>query len=152
MWYYCPDILPGGVVMESLEFSRVRRYLDKTQAQMARILCVSIKAVQSFEQGWRKVPVSVERQLMFFLFLKKASGNGMKQCWEVRNCPAGWRENCAAWEFQAGHYCWFINGTYCQGRFEDSWQKKLGICRKCEVFRLSVGFPGRRGRIAKASA
>lgn len=32
------------------------------------------------------------------------------------NCkmPVEWRENCSAWEFKAGHFCWFINGTFCR--------------------------------------
>jgi DNA-binding XRE family transcriptional regulator len=34
------------------EFSRIRHYLDKTQSELAGLLCVSTKAIQSFEQGW----------------------------------------------------------------------------------------------------
>lgn len=52
------------------------------------------------------------------------------------NCktPVEWRENCSAWEFKAVHFCWFINGTFCQGRLEESWEKKIKICRDCKVF------------------
>lgn len=127
--------------MESREFAQMRHYLGKTQNQMALLLCVSPKSVQSFEQGWRNVPASVERQLLFLLFLKRDSISADKQCWEIRDCPAEWREKCAAWEFQAGHYCWFINGTFCRGRFEHTWKKKLEICRSCQVFLSTVPFP-----------
>jgi DNA-binding XRE family transcriptional regulator len=37
------------------EFSRIRHYLDKTQSELAGLLCVSTKAIQSFEQGWRPI-------------------------------------------------------------------------------------------------
>ncbi|OFW50408.1 MAG: transcriptional regulator [Actinobacteria bacterium RBG_13_35_12] len=124
--------------MQNKEFSSIRHYLGKSQKQLARLLCVSIKAIQSFEQGWRKVPVSAERQLLFLLSLKRQLNEGGKPCWEIKNCPVEWRENCSAWEFKAGHFCWFINGTFCQGRLEESWEKKIKICRGCKVFQLEL--------------
>ncbi|MFH1488783.1 MAG: hypothetical protein ABII06_07765 [Pseudomonadota bacterium] len=42
--------------MTKKEFSIIRGHLGKTQAQMAHLLGVSLKAIQSFEQGFRKVP------------------------------------------------------------------------------------------------
>ncbi len=120
-------------MIESKEFSLSRRYLGKTQGELARLLCVSTKAVQSFEGGQRKVPVYAERQLLVLLSLKKADGNG-KTCWEINNCPSDWRDNCPAWEFKAGHHCWFLNGTFCQGRCQDRWGNKIKICRQCKVF------------------
>ena len=121
--------------MDSKEFAQIRRTLGKTQEQLARILSVSYKAVQSFEQGWRNIPVSAERQLLFLLSLKRSLDEDTKPCWEMRNCPVEERENCSAWEFKAGHFCWFINGTFCQGCFQESWKEKSMICRQCEVFR-----------------
>ncbi|MFC2013250.1 helix-turn-helix domain-containing protein [Chloroflexota bacterium] len=47
--------------MESKEFSKIRQHLGKSQNQLARLLCVSPKAIQSFEQGWRNVPPNAER-------------------------------------------------------------------------------------------
>ena len=55
--------------MESTEFKELRAKLGKTQAQMAQLLGVSLKAVHSYEQGWRSVPAAVERQ-MYFLTVK----------------------------------------------------------------------------------
>jgi len=120
--------------MESKEFSRVRRYLRKSQNELARLLCVSPKAVQSFEQGWRNVPASAERYLLFLLSLKRSLDKDTGPCWEKRNCPIEWRQNCSAWGFRAGHFCWFINGTYCQGEWQENWGKKIKVCRQCEVF------------------
>ncbi len=120
--------------MESKEFSKIRHYLGKSQNQLARLLCVSPKAIQSFEQGWRNIPASAERQLLFLLSLEKSLDENTSPCWEIRNCPFEEREKCAAWEFKAGHFCWFINGTFCQGKLQESWRKKIKLCRQCEAF------------------
>ena len=51
--------------MDSKEFCYIRKKLNKTQKQMAQLLGTSVKAVHSYEQGWRKVPAYVERQIFF---------------------------------------------------------------------------------------
>ena len=124
--------------MTGKEFSNIRHYLDKTQKEMATLLCVSSKAIQSFEQGWRQVPSNSERYLLFLLSLRKASREDVRPCWEIRDCPVEWRENCVAWEFQAGDFCWFINGTFCQGEVKDNWYDKMKLCRQCEVFKSII--------------
>jgi len=120
------------------EFSMARQSLGKTQSQMAQLLGVSLKAIQSFEQGWRNIPVHIERQVLFLLASKKSSPRKDRTCWVIRKCPMEVRKNCPAWEFQVGNLCWFINGTICQGRKQESWQKKMKICRQCEVFQAMV--------------
>lgn len=120
--------------MEKKELSKIRKSLRKTQGQMAQLLGVSLKAIQSFEQGWRKIPTHVERQALFLLTMKKRPANRAKPCWVIQKCPLETRRNCPAWEFRAGHLCWFINGTICYGEIQDSWQKKMTICQQCAVF------------------
>jgi DNA-binding XRE family transcriptional regulator len=120
------------------EFSTARRYLGKTQSQMAQLLGVSLKAIQSFEQGWRNIPVHTERQVLFLLALKKLLPKKDRPCWVVLKCPMEIRRNCPAWEFQAGHLCWFINGTFCRGEVQQSWREKMKICRRCKVFRTML--------------
>ena len=129
--------------MDATDFAEVRRHLGKTQTQTARLLGVSPKAVQSFEQGWRRVPAHVERQLLFLLYLNRLPLDGTTPCWERRGCEPEVREKCMAWEVQAGHLCWFVNGTVCEGRVQVSWDRKMQFCRQCEVFRSSVAFPSR---------
>ena len=124
--------------MEKKQFSEIRRHLGKTQRQMAHLLGVSLKAIQSFEQGWRNIPVHIERQVLFLLASKKSPPQKERPCWVIRKCPMGIRQNCPAWEFQVGNLCWFINGTICQGRTQESWQKKMKICRQCKVFQTMV--------------
>ena len=121
--------------MQKEEFSKIRRHLGKTQLQMAQLLGTSLKAIQSFEQGWRNIPVHTERQALFLLVLKKLPHKKNRACWVIRKCPMETRQNCPAWKLQAGNLCWFINGTICHGQVQEDWQKKMKICRECKVFR-----------------
>jgi len=120
--------------MESNEFSKIREYLGKSQRQLARLLCISTKSVQSFEQGWRKVPVNIERQMLYLLSMQRIKDKSIKPCWEIKKCPKKWRANCAAWELKFCYTCWFINGTFCEGKEQMDWPEKIKICRQCEVF------------------
>jgi len=120
--------------MERTEFKALRTRLKKTQAQMAQLLGVSLKAVHSYEQGWRKVPAAVERQ-MYFLTVKQNTRTGkVKACWQIKNCSPEHKTKCPAWEFGAGELCWFINGTICDGTAQKDWKEKMKVCRNCEVF------------------
>lgn len=121
--------------MDRQEFKCFRNQLKKTQKQMAVLLGVSLKAVCSYEQGSRSVPMHVERQL-FFLVSRMALKNKRKQiCWDITKCSDELKKECPAWEFQVGDLCWFINGTICKGEPQQNWRNKMKICRSCEVFR-----------------
>ena len=125
--------------MHNQEFQTLRQKLQKTQKQLSELLGISLKAVQSFEQGWRKVPVHIERQILFLLTLQKKRANDARPCWDVRNCSMETRRDCPAWEFETGSLCWFINGTMCQGKPQTNWSSKMKVCWKCEVFRNDIG-------------
>jgi len=122
--------------MDEQEFKKLRKDLNKSQREMASLLGVSLKSVQSFEQGWRNVPSYVERQIYFLFAMKtEAQGRRKRTCWIIQNCPEERRNNCPAFEFQCGHLCWFITGTMCRGEVQGNWEKKMLLCRKCKVFR-----------------
>ena len=121
--------------MEKTDFSSIRRHLGKTQSEMAQLLGTSLKAMQSFEQGWRNIPVHIERQVLFLLAMKRDSSKKKKPCWVIEKCPKATRENCPAWEFKSGHLCWFINGTICHGELQVNWRDKMEMCRKCKILR-----------------
>ncbi|BBO85389.1 hypothetical protein DSCO28_59550 [Desulfosarcina ovata subsp. sediminis] len=121
--------------MDSKLFSTYRKKLNKTQKQMAQLLGTSIKAIHSYEQGWRSIPVHVERQLYFLLTQKLCTGNGDGPCWTQRHCEPEQRELCPAWEFNGGEHCWFINGTICDGVVHNSWKEKMELCHTCSVFK-----------------
>ena len=120
--------------MTNKEFSFFRKRLGKTQKQMAELLGTSLKAIHSYEQGWRNIPVHVERQLLFLFSRTRETMKKMSPCWKVKKCPTDKKETCPAWEFGAGKLCWFINGTVCEGTVQKDWKEKLEICKKCEVF------------------
>jgi len=124
--------------MDKKEFSKIRSSLGKTQKQMAQLLGTSLKAVQSFEQGWRRIPVHIERQMLFLLAHSDSPSGKKGRCWSLRKCPVEKKRQCPAWEFQLGHLCWFINGTICEGEAQESWEKKMQRCRKCRVFQSMV--------------
>ena len=89
--------------MKKKKFAEIRRYLGKTQSQMARILGVSSKGIQSFEQGWRNIPVHIERQILLILALKNHAAQKDKPCWLTKDCPVETKHDCPAWQFDAGH-------------------------------------------------
>jgi DNA-binding XRE family transcriptional regulator len=119
--------------MDKFEFSSFRKKFKKTQAQMAQILGISIKAIHSYEQGWRNIPAHIERQVLFLASKITGYENHTKSCWVTKKCPKEKKTICPAWEFQAGKLCWFINGTICSGKVHKTWQDKIKICRECEV-------------------
>ena len=119
--------------MTKTEFLHLRKTLEKTQKQMAALLGVSLKAVHSYEQGWRSVPAHVERQLFFMVASKTDKLKGRKPCWTIKKCPPERKKQCPAFEFHAGKLCWFINGTVCDGTVQKDWKRKMEICRSCEV-------------------
>jgi len=121
--------------MDKDEFKRIRKTLKKTQKEMAQLLGVSLKAVHSYEQGWRNVPPAVERQMFFLLSRINSTNSTPEPCWEITACSAEQKKRCPAWEFHVGDLCWFINGTICHGGAQQSWQDKMKLCRSCKVFK-----------------
>ena len=119
--------------MDKKEFSYFRSKLAKTQKKLAELLGVSLKAVHSYEQGWRSVPVHVERQML--LMVSRTGGNikTKRPCWTRKKCPPERKKECPAWEFTAGDLCWLINGTFCGGAVQENWSDKMRLCRSCEV-------------------
>ncbi|MBI5586351.1 MAG: helix-turn-helix transcriptional regulator [Deltaproteobacteria bacterium] len=120
--------------MSGRELAGIRKLMGKSQRDLARLLGLSIKAIHSYEQGWRGIPDGVERQVLFLLSRHRDFKQPTKACWVIKGCSPEQRQRCPAWEFRCGHLCWFICGTICQGQAQKNWQEKIKICRKCEVF------------------
>ena len=120
--------------MDKDEFKSYRSNLNKTQKQMAQLLGTSLKAIHSYEQGWRTIPPAVERQMYFLVSRVNGKGKAGKPCWRIKNCPPARKKQCPAWEFKSGNLCWFINGTICDGSVHKNWKDKMKVCRSCEVF------------------
>lgn len=117
--------------MSTDEFSKARKKLGRTQKELAGLLGISLKAIHSYEQGWRPVPSYIERQLYFLLSSKQGQHQEFTPCWEKHGCNC--KENCPAYEFQCGHLCWFLSGTLCDCSQKIDAKKKIEVCRECET-------------------
>ena len=123
--------------MTADEFKVLRKRLEKTQRKMAQLLGTSIKAIHSYEQGWRTIPPHAERQILFLVSRKSA--RKPMACWKAKHCPTKRRASCPAVEFKAADMCWFINGTICDGEVLPNWKEKMTKCRTCDVFQNLFG-------------
>ncbi len=119
--------------MESEEFKSFRQRMSKTQKQMSQLLGISLKAVHSYEQGWRSIPSPVERQMFFLISRMKETQKNRKPCWVIKKCSPVIKKQCPAWEFKVGDLCWIINGTMCCTGACKDWEEKMKCCRSCEV-------------------
>jgi len=120
----------GGQAVSFLVNARLR--LRMTQAELARTLRVSIRAVQSYEQGWRTLPVPLAAQLLTLLAIHAGHSVASEPCWKKTNCPAGTRKNCPSDLFADGRFCWVVAGDVC-GRRVKGTDKALLQCLVCPV-------------------
>lgn len=121
--------------MQTTEFHTFRKRLGKTQKELAVLLGTSLKAVSSYEQGWRGIPCHVERQLIFLLSRKVRQHHNQLNCWDIKKCPNIKRQQCPAFEFDSGKLCWFINGTICECSTLGTWKEKITVCKMCKVMK-----------------
>ena len=98
---------------------RIRKSLEMTQAEVARTLGVSIRAIQSYEQGWRDVPDATLIQLLVLVAAYKGAALDGKPCWEITKCTAERQLRCPSRK-TGGHLCWFVSGRLCgKSQFND---------------------------------
>ena len=124
--------LRGRGRMSGGDFARLRASLGKSQRELAELLGLSLKAVESYEQGWRNVPAHVERVLYFLLFkLNEDLIEAEDPCWQSKDCSDEQRTSCVAFLAKEGSCCWFFTGRLCatvkSGQAE-------GGCYTCSVF------------------
>ena len=94
---------------------------------------IYVNGIEVWCQDWRSIPAHVERQVFFLLSRKERKKVLPKNCWVVKKCPSKRRNECPAYEYKAGRFCWMINGTFCKGMPQKNWKEKMKICRKCEI-------------------
>jgi len=120
----------------------VREELGVSQSEFATLLGVSLRTVQSCEQGWRKPSDSLERMLVLVLLAhRQGSAFGRKDCWIECACPSARRASCLAYRTRQGHLCWLMTGTHCMGGTVRTWADKKRICGKCSFFAELRGTP-----------
>ena len=80
-----------AAVAKAKDLKRVRKALGKSQSELAALLGISTRAVQSYEQGWRRLPPYVQRLTGLLLFLKRRKdGPNLSPCWEILECDGGY--------------------------------------------------------------
>lgn len=126
----------GGAALRPMDkviFARARALLGKSQKELARLLGVSLKAVESYEQGWRNIPSNVERMVYFLLFkLNQEAFAPVAPCWTLTSCPEEARRDCVAHVAGEGHFCWFFTGGLCvSARASGEGERH---CYRCAVF------------------
>jgi DNA-binding XRE family transcriptional regulator len=122
--------------MDSKEFKKIRKKLNRTQKEIAPLLGVSKKAIRSYEQGWRNIPPHVERQMLYLLSRMDGNSKINRPCWVIKNCHPSIKVHCPAWEFNSGKQCWFVNGNISRGEVCKDWKMKMKRYRSCEVLQF----------------
>ena len=108
----------------------IRAILERTQAELAAALGISEKAVQSYEQGWRKTPVRVMMQLLVLLAIHRRMDD--VPCWDIVDCPHPRRDACPSHSIGKGRFCWFIAPEHCHPPTVDT-DKDVLPCMSCPV-------------------
>ena len=113
-----------------------RLLLKKSQSEMAELLGVSVRAVQSYEQGWRKTPLKIQQISALLLYLNwRKHGGRPRVCWRVRKCSPAQRATCSAFQYKAGDLCWLLTGSSCSEDAPKTAETKLAQCAQCDVVR-----------------
>ena len=120
-----------------LDVKAIREELGLSQSALAAMVGISVRAIQSYEQGWRHPSGMVERVLLLLLI---AHRNGdmlaSRRCWEQKNCALEIRNRCIAYVTRQGHLCWFFTGTLCEGKRKASLSDKMRTCMECGVMQV----------------
>ena len=112
----------------------IRKEFGRTQAELAAAMGTSVKTIQSYEQGWRNVPVRVMIQLFVLLAIYRRRSEDPIPCWEITDCPQERKEKCSSYTMGDGQFCWFVAsqmGGSCSD--EDPGEEKLLPCMGCAV-------------------
>ena len=116
------------------DLKSIRKALGKSQWEMADLVGCSLRAIQSYEQGWRQPPASVLKLAALLLFLDwQKDHRKQPPCWQTKNCPPEVRDDCPAYQYRVKDVCWLVSGNKCGGQKLKSWRDKLNKCSECEV-------------------
>jgi DNA-binding XRE family transcriptional regulator len=123
-----------------LSLKAARRAMSLSQTQLATLLGVSPRTVQSCEQGWRRPSPALEKSL---LLLRIGHERGSElvsfKCWETKGCRESERSSCLTYRTRQGHLCWFTSGNLCAGKRVRTWEEKKQVCSQCAFFQNLLG-------------
>ncbi len=114
----------------------LRTELGHSQREMAGVLGVSTKAIQSYEQGWRQTPPHVEQMVLLQAILRRHPDfRKIPWCWRLNKCSLETRRSCPSAKLKLPGFCWFITGTLCHGAPAGAWAAKRERCLGCQVMK-----------------
>ena len=113
----------------------VRSKLGLSQSQLASVMGVSPRAVQSYEQGWRKPPQPFATQLMTVLALHVGHPDHFTPCWSLTGCQDAKRGTCRAVTVGRGSFCWLLAGRACGKNKTEGGASGELPCIGCTVMR-----------------
>ena len=117
------------------DLKAVRDELKISQATLASYLGVSVRTVQSCEQGWRCPGETVKKALLLLLITHRRREELTElQCWKEMGCTDAQREHCLIYQSRQGHLCWFLLGNQCSAQPNLGWKEKQTMCRQCSFF------------------
>ena len=123
----------AAIMVNDLKY--IRRVLGLNQTELAQLLNISLRAVQSYEQGWRPTPIHVQQLNGLLLYMNwRKSGGKATPCWRIRKCTRGERAVCAVSRVGAEEICWLIGGAKCDENGAAN-GNRLARCAKCPVMR-----------------
>lgn len=115
----------------------VRAILKLSQREMGLLLGVSTRSIQSYEQGWRPVPPTVQKLAGLFLSLKRRKDRPKrKPCWKIVKCPPNVLKECWAHQLNAGDIC-ALAATDPRGKKNlAGWERELlEVCTECRFIK-----------------
>jgi len=117
------------------DIKAIREEMGLSQQEIAAQLGISVRTVQSCEQGWRSLGVSLEKCLLL-MWMSHRHGVQLAQmhCWEVKHCSQEHRERCFTYLARQGFMCWFLTSNACECRQFKDWDEKKAYCRQCAFF------------------
>lgn len=118
------------------DLKTIRETLGRSQAEMACLLGVSTRSIQSYEQGWRAVPSYIQKLAGVMLYIRwRQTQASVAPCWKIRHCDPKSLKKCHVYQSQAGDFCWITCGDLCFGKegSDRPWLRKIVECQKCPV-------------------
>ena len=114
----------------------IRAEMGLSQSELGGLIGISSRAIQSYEQEWRKPSQLVQRMLLLLLMARRHGAEMSRfRCWEQKACSPVLRGQCLAFVTRQGHLCWFLTGTMCEGQRQRSWSAKFRVCLECRFMR-----------------
>jgi len=131
----------GMAKQPCVDLKALRQTVGLGQSELADMLGVSVRAVQSCEQGWRNPGPAVEKAALLLLMVHHhGPKTGTHTCWETVQCPEQERRSCLVYRSRQGHLCWLLTGHICKGVRLHTWAGKKKLCSECDFFQEL--FPG----------